>query len=89
MQGLARGFGEISVLVCSVDALGPFAVITLQLDPLEVKKRCIHLESLTPQPVSLILMFILLRVARLTGNFSLSRDGPVWSVIKQQLSACA
>ena len=48
MRSLARVFGEVSVLVCSTDALGPFAVIPLQLDPLEVKKRCIHLESLTP-----------------------------------------
>ena len=47
MQSLARVFGELSVPASRTDALGPFAIISLQLDPLVVKKRCVQLESLT------------------------------------------
>ena len=41
-------FPRLSLLEKSFDALGPYAVIALQMDPREAKKHCIALETSHP-----------------------------------------
>ena len=49
MQGqLMQTFPGSSLREESFDALGPYAVIALKIDPREVKKRCIALEAQHP-----------------------------------------
>ncbi len=42
---LVQDFPGSSVLEKSLDALGPYAIIALKIDPREAKRRCIALET--------------------------------------------
>jgi holo-ACP synthase len=48
LDQLAQTFAGLSILERSSDALGPFAIIALEIDPSEVKKACIALETAHP-----------------------------------------
>ena len=48
LDQLAQAFPAASVIERSSDALGPFAIIALEIDPSEVKKACIALETAHP-----------------------------------------
>ena len=45
LDQLAQTFPGLSMLERSSDALGPYAIIALAIDPSEVKKACIALET--------------------------------------------
>lgn len=45
---LALTLPGLSILEASFDALGPYAIIALPIDPREAKRRCIALETQQP-----------------------------------------